>query len=232
MARFQPRTPADLKMLQARICPECGASLQAGMTACPVCRLDFGEHAAVLAPPPVAPAPKTAPGGVAPGVLAPRTSGKPLSTQDIDELERGLAARALPVSAACAPDVVSSTTAGIGVGLAQAMVVMANAALVDDPEVLAGRPAPSSHIPLAVAHDAKSAAALVDAAEPAPRLAPVASAPPAPHRVAQHAPAAKAFDPDATLVHDARAIAATIEQVRAAKGSVISARGGAAALDD
>lgn len=217
MARFQPRTPADLKMLQARLCPECGASLQAGMVACPVCQLDFGEHAAVLAP---------ASAAAASPVVTRIPSGKPLSPTDIDELERGPAARALPLSAACGPELTSSMTAGLGAALAHAMGVMANAALVDDPDMLAGRPAPSSHIPLAVAHDARSAAALVDAAEPAPRDVAPALAP------ASNGREVKVVDPDATLVHDARAIAATIEQVRAAKGSVISARGGAAALDD
>lgn len=220
MARFQPRTPADLKMLQARLCPECGASLQAGLKACPVCDLDFGEHAALLAPV-AAPA-----ASASASVVSHIPSGKALSPADIDELERGPAARGLPLSAACSPDLTSSTTAGLGAALAHAMGVMANAALVDDPEVLAGRPAPSSHIPLAVAHDARSAAALVDAAAPAPRgVAPTLA--PAPR-----GPELKVVDPDATLVHDARAIAATIEQVRAAKGSIISARGGAAALDD
>jgi hypothetical protein len=50
MARFVPKSPADLKMLSMGMCPDCGASVSAGMKACGVCKLDFGEHASVLKP--------------------------------------------------------------------------------------------------------------------------------------------------------------------------------------
>lgn len=194
MARFTPRTPKDLAILRAGLCPECGATVTAGMSSCPSCRVDYGEHAAVLVP--AAPVAARAP-----------YASRGLTDADIDELERGQRARSLyPHTSAEGPEAFCALALGSAL-VKGAQLVMATAALVDDPSVLVGGVAPSTPLPRALINHALSSAAMVDDAPP-----------PAP---------APAIDLDKTHVHDANAVAAVI----AAAKALVSARGSARPLE-
>lgn len=205
MALFKPRTPKELAMLRAGMCPECGATVTAGMKVCPSCRLDFGEHAAVLTPPPAAP-PSVA-GAPPPRAQAPSTS-RGLSDADIDELERGQRARSLyPHSGAEGPEAFTPLALG-GALVRGAQLVMATAALVDDVMVLAGGPTPATPLPRTRINHATSSAAMVDDAPPVTAPPPV-------------------LDLDKTQAHDPSAVAAVI----AAAHALVSGRGGARPLE-
>lgn len=275
-----PRTIAgsaqDLKLLKAGICPDCGATITAGMASCPSCKVSFGAHASAFQPPPQAPpsrpaAPASAPAAhVAPAAaVAARAASSPrgLTAEQIDDLERGMHARALfPHTFAEGPENGSSLALGSALARA-AQLVMADAALVDDPQVLSSGKSSPSPIPRVKMNVATSSAAMVDdapppwaaslsapaartappaaRAAPAPAPAPARAQPPPPHVVPQYAQAAPvaaavppseepttlpeqpAFDPDATLKHDADEVAAQIKAAR----ELIAARGGAQRLE-
>src|SRR5688572_20370217 len=96
MPRAISGTPQDLKLLRAGLCPDCGATVTAGMVACGVCKVTFGAHASVLQPPaPVAPPRVAAPARAQPAAGAASSTARGLTAEQIDELERGMHARSL-----------------------------------------------------------------------------------------------------------------------------------------
>lgn len=194
MAIFKARSPDDLTILRAGVCPDCGASVYQGITACGACGLSFQNNLADL-PPRKAPAarpttpPQAPPQPQAPQPLAqppkpavrdgqttprppppatptdPSTWGKPLSLEDILEIERGpLRANDLPLTDAEAPDVTSGAPAPLlGASLSRAaIVVMADAAVCDDPMVLLGYPPVVSHVARAMINLRRGEAAAID----------------------------------------------------------------------
>lgn len=149
MPAFKP-TPHDLKFLQAGLCPSCGASV-VGKTGCEGCKLDFGTHATTI--PGNGPKPAARPAASA--------GAGPL---DVDELERGLGARGLPLTGAALPEgLVDDKWLALGQALlANAHALLADAALVDDPEVLAGKPPAPTSVPRSFLNAKRTPAALVD----------------------------------------------------------------------
>ncbi len=256
MAIFKPHAPADLKMLQAGMCPECGAALSGGVKACGVCKVQFTEEHAAL----IGGARKAAPGPAAAG------PARPLTAEEIDDLERGPLHRGFPLSVAGAADVADGKPVALGVALSAALIVYADAALVDEPAVLMGAAAPHAPIPRVRVNVPGSAAALADdgplgasASPPAPARAAPAAAPPPPPGAVAPPPAAVAppppppppgalpavaahdaptqpdhpvtgVDPDATMQHNADDIAAVIDEIAGGRKPV--AKGRARALDD
>ncbi len=176
MAQFKARSPDDLTILRAGMCPDCGAGVFRGVVACKACGLQFDHYqdelpaprapAAPAPAPQYAPPPPQAPQGAAPPQQAyappapqqsrptappqaPHGVGQPLTLDDIELLERGpLKSNEHPLTDAEAPDVVfGAPDPLLGSALARAaIVVMADAAVCDDPMVLLGQPASESHV--------------------------------------------------------------------------------------
>ena len=162
MAQFKARSPDDLTILRAGMCPDCGVGVFRGVLTCKACGLQFDHYQNELpqraATPPVAapqhapqepaPSPQAAPQGYAPApqAYAPAPQalvgvGQPLTLDDIELLERGpLKSSEHPLTSAEAPDVVAGPADPLlGSSLARAaIVVMADAAVCDDPMVLLG----------------------------------------------------------------------------------------------
>jgi len=90
VARFKP-TPDGLTILRAGMCPDCGASIPSGLTACRACGLELGEHARELPAGRAAPAPRAAAAGPIP--TAASASSSP-------GLDAGTAARRATASSA------------------------------------------------------------------------------------------------------------------------------------
>lgn len=226
MAQFRARSPDDLTILRAGMCPDCGAGVSRGMLACKACGLQFDHYQNELPAPraPAAPAPaptpqyappaQQAPQGYAPPAHpqaaqqartpisppppAPHGVGQPLTLDDIELLERGpLKSSEHPLTDAEAPDVVFGPPEPLlGSSLARAaIVVMADAAICDDPMVLLGQPSSESHVVRAFLNLRRSDAAETDDPEfmhggLAP--APVPSSAAAPRAPRPQAPAAVA----------------------------------------
>ena len=114
----------------------------------------------------------------------PSARGQPLTADDIDLLERGpLRSNEHPLTDAEGPDVSSGPSAPLlGSSLARAaIVVMADAAIVDDPLVLLGYPAEPSHVARAMINLYRGDAGLVDDPEvliAARKVAPPEASPP------------------------------------------------------
>ena len=114
----------------------------------------------------------------------PSTRGQPLTADDIDLMERGpLRSNEHPLTDAEGPDVSSGPSAPLlGSSLARAaIVVMAEAAVVDDPLVLLGYPAEPSHVARAMINLYRGDAGLVDDPEvliAARKVAPPEASPP------------------------------------------------------
>ncbi len=190
MARFKP-SPDGLTVLRAGLCPDCGAVVGHGLVVCRACGLDFGEYAHELPGPKAraaASAPPAPPSGGAAALgaslssssspqadrPAPRASG--MTVDDVAEFERGVrAVHALPLTHAEAPDVARVVAAPLlGAALARgAGVVMAEAAVADEPLALLGHPAASGPVPRAALNLRRAAAAAVD--EPGSLVTPAPS---------------------------------------------------------
>ena len=195
VAIFKARSNDDLTILRAGMCPDCGAGIFRGMTACKACGLQFDNHLADLpAPKAAAPAPRPAPAPApaaapqqqhaqqqqpqapqarpAPAPSAPPSDpsawGRPLSLDDIEELERGaLKPSEHPLTDAEGPEVVGGAADPLlGSSLSRAaIVVMADAAVCDDPLVLLGFAPVDSHVARAFIDLRRSDAADIDDAE-------------------------------------------------------------------
>lgn len=169
---FRARTADDLTVLRAGMCPDCGAGVYQGITACGACGLSFANNLADLPPRrKSAPAPVAAPSSMkAAGPPAARgmpeaRAGIPLSSEDVEALERGpLRAHERPLTDAESPDVPGLDAApGLGSALSRAAnVVMADAAVADDPLVLLGYPSPLSHVARAMINHRRADAAVED----------------------------------------------------------------------
>lgn len=210
MPRAISGSPQDLKLLKAGLCPDCGAAVTAGMVACAVCKTSFGAHASVLQPLPSAvAAPRAAPAAAMARAPALLPTSRGLTAEQIDELERGMHARSLfPHTFAEGPE--NGAALALGSALARgALLVMADAALVDDPLVLAsGKPTPTA-IPRVKHNVASSSAAMVDDAPPMTSSPPARAPAQAPaHAVAQAPGAASARAPARGPAPPAHAIAA------------------------
>lgn len=204
MAIFKAHSPDDLTILRAGMCPDCGASVYQGITACGACGLSFQNNLSDLparktpaaqahrpaglaasAVPPTAPPTQYAPPphqaqtpaqrAQTPGErprpapsaapIDPSTWGKPLTLDDIMDLERGpLRANDQPLTDAEAPDVTAGDPAPLlGLSLSRAaIVVMADAAVCDDPMVLLGYPPVDSHVARAMINLRRGEAATID----------------------------------------------------------------------
>ncbi len=95
----------------------------------------------------------------------PTAWGRPLTAEDIDALERGpLRDSVMPLTDAEGPDVTNGDPAPLlGSSLSRAaIVVMADAAIVDDPMVLLGYPMEPSHVARAMINLRRGDAALID----------------------------------------------------------------------
>jgi len=126
------------------------------------------------APPGAPTAPASAAQSAQPGRGAPPPSatpddptawGRPLTAEDIDALERGpLRDSVMPLTDAEGPDVTNGDPAPLlGSSLSRAaIVVMADAAIVDDPMVLLGYPVEPSHVARAMINLRRGDAALID----------------------------------------------------------------------
>ena len=218
VAVFKAHSTDDLTILRAGMCPDCGAGVSRPMAACGACGLRFDNNLNDLpvarvavhvappqpppqdapppqqawTPPPPPPAPPPAPSAPA---IDPSTRGRPLSLDDIELLERGsVSVGENPLTDAEGPEVVNGAREPLlGSALARgAVVVMAEAAVVDDPLVLLGFPPVDSHVARAMINLRRGEAALVDdpqrlavRAEPPPAVPPPA---PAPVRAAPTAP--------------------------------------------
>lgn len=112
------------------------------------------------------------------------SSARGLTAEQIDDLERGMHARALfPHTFAEGPE--NAGTLALGSALARAaQLVMADAALVDDPLVLASGKATPPAIPRAKLNVVSSSAAMVDDAPPMTSSLPAPPVPPVPRAVA------------------------------------------------
>jgi hypothetical protein len=211
VAIFKARSNDDLTILRAGMCPDCGASVYQGITACGACGLSFQNNLGDLPPrkapaapaprPAQAPPPAAAPQHAPPPAHAPQapppmamqqpppaaaqapaqggrprpppsatpidpsTWAKPLSLDDIMEIERGpLRANDQPLTDAEGPDVVTGDPAPLlGSSLSRAaIVVMADAAVCDDPMVLLGYPPVDSHVARAMINLRRGEAATID----------------------------------------------------------------------
>ncbi len=205
VAIFKARSPDDLTILRAGMCPDCGAGVYQGLQACGACGLSFQNNlgdlpqrkAPAAAPQAQAPTPSpysappgaptvaavpAAPVGYAPPVAPPAqggrpppppsattdnpmTFGKPLDLDTIMEFERGpLALNHQPLTDAEAPDVASGNPAPLmGSALSRAaIVVMADAAVCDDPMVLLGYPAQESHVARAMINLRRGESPIID----------------------------------------------------------------------
>ncbi len=173
---FQPRSADDLTVLRAGMCPDCGAGVYQGITACGACGLSFANHLAELPPRRGAKPASTAPATrVLPetrsGLVGQAPAGVPLSVEALSDLERGpLQAHLQPLTEAEGPDVASGDTSPrLGSALSRAaVVVMADAAVADDPLVLLGYPPGQSHVARAMINQRRAEAA--DDDEPAQLL--------------------------------------------------------------
>lgn len=198
-------------MFRAGICPDCGAGIYQGMTACKVCELEFSAHAHELpqqkakapaaqppqqqpppqqqqpppqhqqppqqppqyAQPPQQPqaAPRERASGGEPRqaslspIPSPQIIGKPLTAEDLDELERGsMRPSSFPLTDAEGPEYVRGAPEPLlGSALSRAaIVVMADAAVVDDPLVLLGHKPVENHLARAMINLRRSATAETD----------------------------------------------------------------------
>ncbi len=211
MAQFKARSPDDLTILRAGMCPDCGVGVYRGVLTCKACGLQFDHYqnelpqraatapAAALQPAP----PQAAPQGhappqqaYAPAPLPMHGVGQPLTLDDIELLERGpLKSSEHPLTSAEAPDVVSGPADPLlGSSLARAaIVVMADAAICDDPMVLLGQPSSESHVVRAFLNLRRSDAAETDDPEVINAGAPVSVSVPTPApQTARPAPPAAA----------------------------------------
>jgi hypothetical protein len=233
VAQFKARSPDDLTILRAGMCPDCGAGVFQGVLTCKACGLQFDHYQNELPAPraPAAPAaapqqappayapPQQAPQGYAappqqayaPQAAQPRPTappqaphgvGQPLTLDDIELLERGpLKSNEHPLTDAEAPDFAfGAPDPLLGSSLSRAaIVVMADAAICDDPMVLLGQPSSESHVVRAFLNLRRSEAAETDDPEfMNGGLAPVAPAAPSTSsapRAARPAPAPAASSP-------------------------------------
>ncbi len=169
MTVFQPRSADDLTVLRAGMCPDCGAGVYQGITTCGACGLSFANHLADLPPRRGAKPASTASTASATRVLPEPASGflsrvppgAPLSVEALSELERGpLQGHVQPLTEAEGPDVASGDASPkLGSALSRAaVVVMADAAVADDPLVLLGYPPGQSHVARAMINQRRAEA--------------------------------------------------------------------------